>query len=132
MNSRLMLIVLAQILSLVCWGMYAKHRISRMDFVAERNALLGFNVGVAVMATEGSKAELAKTDALFDLEKNLMKKDKSWNGLEDHIAVGVLALPAGILSAVSILALLFEARNRKKLEYDLDPKQQSSKESVVF
>lgn len=117
MNNRLLHIALAQVIALVLFGFYVKHLHNRMEFAEKRGGATGFNLGVAVMTLQINTAGSSETDdqlhTLSEAHKNLLMKDPIWNGLPDHLALGILAAPAGALGFLAAATILLEARSRR-------------------
>ena len=136
MNSRLLYILLAQVIAIILWGCYVHHRTARLEYLAEENLVRGFNVGVDSMVVQTRVAGLIRTDeqmnALHHEQETLRKKNGSWVGLEDHMAVSLLAIPAGALSALVLITLLLEARSGRRMSNRANARQQIHSKAVDF
>jgi hypothetical protein len=120
MKRHIVYILFVQMLALVGWGLYAKHRFSRLEYVRRQDAGMAYNHGIDSMAAGIRNAGLIRTDdqlrKLSEVQERLQKKEgKSWVGLEDHMALLLLTIPAGVLSVLVVFAILrLRSREDKK------------------
>ncbi len=136
MNSRLLTIVLVQILAILLWGLYAEHRLAHMEFVGKQYAVANFNCGVDAMAAGTFNTGLIRTDKqagrLHEVQESLWKADTSWTGLDYQMVNLLLAIPAAGLSLLAIVALLLESRSRHKNRDGLETTERSRPCAVDF
>lgn len=116
MSSRLYYIALTQVISLILWGLFLLHQSASAQHKREQSAAIAYDFGITSMTIQTGRMgfnQAAEASQVLLEQRNKVQSDmstKPW--LEDHIAVSILAFPAGALSLLVILALFLEARQR--------------------
>lgn len=136
MNSRLLYIALAQVVALVLWILYAQYLLNSLEGARREEGVRGFNLGVTAMALQTSMAGVVGTDQqnrkLFEEHHKLQMKNQDGSDFDDFTAICFLAIPAGLLGVLVIVALLFEMQFQKRIASGIAAKRIAGNEQVDF